>query len=62
MVDNYIKRKEEIEKSNISNKDEQLKQEWKEVTKGIKANIGLEVPGLPVGLTAGFEHVTTLKK
>lgn len=62
MVDSYIKRKEEIEKSDISNKDEQLKQEWKEVTKGIKANIGLEVPGLPVGLTAGFEHVTTLKK
>jgi len=56
MVDNYIKRKNEIEQSNITNKAEQLKQQWKEVTQGIKASLGIEVPGLPIGLRAEVEY------
>jgi hypothetical protein len=28
----------------------------KEINKGIKASIGVEVPGLPVGITAAVEY------
>ena len=60
MVNSYNKRKEEIEKSDSLTKQEELKQvrseAAKEINKGIKASVGVELPGLPVGLTASFEY------
>jgi len=61
-VEKYIKRKEEIEKSDIPNKEQSLKKEWNEVSKGIKVSLEANVPGLPVGLKAMVEYNTHMKK
>ncbi|CAJ0851558.1 789_t:CDS:2 [Entrophospora sp. SA101] len=57
-VNEYNKKKEEIEKSNISvsEKEKEIKkiesETAKEINEGIKVSVGVEVPGLPVGLNA----------
>jgi energy-coupling factor transporter ATP-binding protein EcfA2 len=61
-VNDYNKRKEEIERSNISikEKEKELKkiegETAKEINQGIKVSVGVEVPGLPVGLNAAIEY------
>ncbi|KLL05389.1 MAG: hypothetical protein MRERV_1c065 [Mycoplasmataceae bacterium RV_VA103A] len=58
-VEEYKKKKEQIEQDNSKNKEEELKQAKTEVTKeiseGIKVSVGAEVPGIG-GFTAAIEH------
>jgi len=65
MVENYNRKKVQIEQSNSPNKEEELRkaksETAKEINKGIKASVGVEVPGLPVGLTASVEYNTQKK-
>jgi len=60
MVENYNKKKAEIEKSNSSNKEEELNVAKVEVAQGVKkeieASIGVNVPGVPVGINAAFKY------
>lgn len=60
-VENYVKEKEKIEKSNSSTKEEELKKLRSEVSQGVnrelEANIGVNVPGLPFGFNAGIKYV-----
>lgn len=60
-VDNYIRRKKEIEQNNSPTKQEQLNQEWNEVTKGIKVGLGFELPTIG-GFNASVEYGTQKKK
>lgn len=65
MVENYNRKKEQIEQSSSLTKEEELKQAKvevaKEINKGIKASVGVEVPGLPIGLNASIEYNTQKK-
>ena len=62
MVDNYIKRKEQIKQSDSSNKEVELKQAKselaKKVDKSIKGSVGLSVPGLPIEFNIAGEYTT----
>lgn len=60
-VDNYIRRKEEIEKGSSTNKEEEKKEAWNEVTKGIKVGLGFELPTVG-GFTASVEYGTQKKR
>jgi len=63
MVDSYIKRKEEIEKSDSLAKDEELKALKTEAVQGIKkeleVSIGVNILGLPFGSNnSAFKYKT----
>ena len=64
MVNNYNRRKEEIEQSDSSNKEEDLRKAKSEVAKeinqGIKVSIGAEAPGFG-GLNFAVEYNTQKK-
>lgn len=61
-VNDYNKKKEAIEKSNIPTKEKEKEikkiesETAKEINEGIKVSVGVEVPGLPVGLNATIEY------
>jgi len=60
MVNNYNRRKEQIEQSDSLTKDGDLKKAKsdtaKEISEGIKISVGAEIPGIPVGLNAAIEY------
>jgi hypothetical protein len=64
MIESYNKKKEQIEQSNILNKEEELKkiktEVVKEMDKSIKGSVGVSIPGLPVGINAAIEY--TIRK
>lgn len=66
-MNDYNKKKEEIEKSDISveEKKKEIKkverETAKEVDKSIKGSIGVSVPGIPVELKAAMEYNTHKK-
>jgi hypothetical protein len=60
MVDDYIKRKTEIENSSSLTKDEEIRVAKTEVAQGVRkeleASIGVNIPGVPFGLNAAFKY------
>ncbi|MCE8167816.1 MAG: 50S ribosome-binding GTPase [Candidatus Moeniiplasma glomeromycotorum] len=65
MVENYNKRKEQIEQSGSSTKQEELNQARtelvKKVDKSIKGSIGMSVPGFPIEFNISGEYTTHME-
>jgi len=64
MVNDYNRRKEQIEQSDSTNKEEELRkaksETAKEINQGIKVSVGAEVPGIG-GFNFAVEHNTQKK-